>query len=1047
MPDYGEIFCDAVQEIVSKELAGLSYDFTQLCEIIDITDRDQGIYRVKTGQATFRAYSSITTYEVGDVVYVVTPNNDINQQRLIVAKKASGQQQPITYIAPFNNMTIASENLINASRGKYLVANNKDVSEVLIWSSSASDNLYAGYSRLGIQAEFKSQVNAIKGNYGIKILLYSGDRLSPVASLFLDSDDMYGNPYAYEGYYKQQKIFDISELPAFTKIEVYFYQNNNFVDKDNNNIPYLDDFGNLVSPNLFMANPEIYLGYDINDVYNKGLILYTADSVYFNDANTKRTIQWRFIRTLNNKQTELINDMSKLPGYSLYLFRYKTDIPVNIFAGANWSPILNDDGDYLQNFDKYIFTPDSSVEEYQYKAVIVYNNQPIYESNILTFKNTLDLVQAKVEKLMDSFQIYCEDNSDGIYNLYNQGNVVSKKSSATKTRKLSPKFIDSNNILTTIANVDRVKWIVPAKNTMINLKYDKDYRDLSMANLETDSQIEEYIMSLINADLDKGDSYQSYYKYKDYFYVYFIFPSKEDGSDQRISYKINSDLIPAYTNNTITCEITYENLKPIARKEFFFNTLVNENHKAVINFENGDSGFALNETGEKSQKKVILNFYDPDGNEITDYDRITWSWYKYDSVDGNENNFTQFFDIIDKDKNDNFIYLQLKEGITSVSDNYNILQAEVSYKDFNFTALLPIALYEASCEALEGPTEIVQTETGQAITNNSPYRLLDFSIDIGKKQEITYTLDSTYDKDTQEDRYKPSISEMNTLQVLSTSVSNLDALYCVNAKVNNRIYWSQPIVSISNNIANTSQGQNSIKPLNVSNDISTFSTEGNGYEIVSSTVSAGKVGDNQSYSGVVLGKVGKQGANPLFGLYGFKDNDLTFSLEEDGNATFKGTMTAGSGNIGGWIITDEGLTSPSGTLELKPAIKGGKDGIQIGSLFITEDTLIGNSGTIEGVDISATLVSLKDTDKTLQQKINEIDDALDKVEDEIFKDGAAVVDPSWQDITYISGIQYDDTTNSLTISQSKLRVLTNGASIQNLGDQIIQLPTNETNNT
>ena len=158
-------------------------------------------------------------------------------------------------------------------------------------------------------------------------------------------------------------------------------------------------------------------------------------------------------------------------------------------------------------------------------------------------------------------------------------------------------------------------------------------------------------------------------------------------------------------------------------------------------------------------------------------------------------------------------------------------------------------------------------------------------------------------------------------------------------------------------------------------------------------------------------------------------------------------MTAGSGNIGGWIITDEGLTSPSGTLELKPANRGGKDGIQIGSLFITEDTLIGDSGKIEGVDISATLVSLADTDKTLQQKINEIDDALDKVEDEIFKDGAATVDPSWQDITYISGIQYDDTTNSLTISQSKLRVLTNGASIQNLGDQIIQLPTNETNNT
>jgi hypothetical protein len=53
MPDYGEIFCDAVQEIVSKELAGLSYDLTQVCEIIDNSEKNKGIYRVQTGQAKF----------------------------------------------------------------------------------------------------------------------------------------------------------------------------------------------------------------------------------------------------------------------------------------------------------------------------------------------------------------------------------------------------------------------------------------------------------------------------------------------------------------------------------------------------------------------------------------------------------------------------------------------------------------------------------------------------------------------------------------------------------------------------------------------------------------------------------------------------------------------------------------------------------------------------------------------------------------------------------------------------------------------------------
>jgi hypothetical protein len=76
MPDYGEIFCEAVNEIVRNQLRGLSYDLTQVCQIDNIDERDKGIYWVSTDSARFKAYSQITTYGVGDTVYVVTPNND-----------------------------------------------------------------------------------------------------------------------------------------------------------------------------------------------------------------------------------------------------------------------------------------------------------------------------------------------------------------------------------------------------------------------------------------------------------------------------------------------------------------------------------------------------------------------------------------------------------------------------------------------------------------------------------------------------------------------------------------------------------------------------------------------------------------------------------------------------------------------------------------------------------------------------------------------------------------------------------------------------------
>ena len=39
--DYGEIFCNAVDEIITSKLQGLQYDITKLCIIIDDTYSNQ----------------------------------------------------------------------------------------------------------------------------------------------------------------------------------------------------------------------------------------------------------------------------------------------------------------------------------------------------------------------------------------------------------------------------------------------------------------------------------------------------------------------------------------------------------------------------------------------------------------------------------------------------------------------------------------------------------------------------------------------------------------------------------------------------------------------------------------------------------------------------------------------------------------------------------------------------------------------------------------------------------------------------------------------
>jgi hypothetical protein len=51
-------------------------------------------------------------------------------------------------------------------------------------------------------------------------------------------------------------------------------------------------------------------------------------------------------------------------------------------------------------------------------------------------------------------------------------------------------------------------------------------------------------------------------------------------------------------------------------------------YKVTLKFEDGTDGFIFSDEGKKEKKKVLLNFYDPNGIEVTDFDGVTWSWYK-----------------------------------------------------------------------------------------------------------------------------------------------------------------------------------------------------------------------------------------------------------------------------------------------------------------------------------------------------------------------------------------------------------------------------------
>ena len=193
--DYGEVICQAVDEIVRKRLEGITYDSTILCTIVDNSRKTEGIYTVSNNNTTkFDAYSNDDSYRINDNVYVQIPGGDWNEQKFILAKKKDKVEEPFIYKNPFASLVDITGNVIKTQLDSSvgLVANaepteGEDITQILLWdyqgSSVSTDTLpFSAYSRLGISASFQSWLSPScdssgnpttvnHGDYGLKLII------------------------------------------------------------------------------------------------------------------------------------------------------------------------------------------------------------------------------------------------------------------------------------------------------------------------------------------------------------------------------------------------------------------------------------------------------------------------------------------------------------------------------------------------------------------------------------------------------------------------------------------------------------------------------------------------------------------------------------------------------------------------------------------------------------------------------------------------------------------------------------------------------------
>lgn len=327
--------------------------------------------------------------------------------------------------------------------------------------------------------------------------------------LFLDNvEDFYGNTYAFDTYYSQEAIFDISEYKDYkiTQMKLYFYQGENFIDTEGNPVPFdenilkLNEFSSI-PPNIFVKDIYVCAGYGLEDYSTEEAIIFTQNSLTYNrDKQKKYNIKEIFLRWLHNygeeRGLEIVGDTytlnQLLSDYEIRWYRYKVGAPsADEYSGVYWESLytFNSTSWTLIDWDSaeeageplhIKFIADVTKASDRFKVIIIKKTtNSVIRSNILDFISEVN-VQNNIDiDTTNALMIHCSDGTNGYYYIYKKGNELIDESQAKHCRTAYVTFQeyqDSGNLNqpSFLVNGEQkkieasvIRWYFPINNTML----------------------------------------------------------------------------------------------------------------------------------------------------------------------------------------------------------------------------------------------------------------------------------------------------------------------------------------------------------------------------------------------------------------------------------------------------------------------------------------------------------------------------------------------------------------------------------------------------
>ena len=974
---------EAMDIITSKRLSALEYDKTLVCTIESVEDAKNGIYKVTDGVSHFTAYSENTEYKEKTKVYVKVPNGDMDNQKIITGKYISKEVEYISYVSPLNNFIDVTGNLIETNPSLSLQANNENKKTITIWEIPERDSegniitpcSFKGYDRIGIGGDFKTYLDSYtrSGSYGLRLDI--GERteagITKNHCFYLDSNDMYGNPYKYSTFFSQEQMYNISHIFEIISMRLVFYQKCDFFLENGTLHSVVED-----KDNIFVENLYISFGFDVSNFTEDTVIIGTNYSLTYS-TEMRPSERKAYMRWVHLKEDKFypIDESSEIPeGAIIHWYRYKIEQDrSDEIAGYFWK-------EFNPGEDKfnYVFTPDDTVADDMLKVIIeypsreyitdsIYNSDTIKslikeikrintqfnenvldglfeyidvdkineeyfkaktaaidgisEENISKVENALDEIYNTVLELRSSTKYYSSenlhfrneimmsdeaidlvqslsiqvdpDNQEGVYRLYDETNNIINSSEANKLRTLKAQYnsvvIDKKEL----DSAEEITWFIPINNTMIHEPIDgKEY------------------------NTEDGDIFIRKEECEKAGYVA-IKRLGEDTTDELIEgvhlieieqkFRIKDYYTQTASNNIIYCQVKKRGRIYEASASLLFGTSGSNGTEATFllkmyDAKGEDEVNALTISDTVMIKPELYDF----NNKRLPIDRIEYSWKE-------ENNSN----VINISKSGITCSLYFNTDTNIDKCQFYVLQAFVEYsaitdidkngnesnRKIKLSAFLPIPVRTSNdYTEIEGATKIVYDSNGcNPRYYKNPYKLYGKSLE-GKNIEWYINFNEKEKDYKAAKRYYPVIQTDGKFMPTKMYYTGLKSV-CVNAYVNNDMVWTQPLLIIQNRYASAMLNDwDGNLTINEKNDT-----------ILSAMIGAGVKNDDNTFSGIVMGDMGKVSDNfdpnnktgvGLYGLdhgaqsYGFKIDGTAFigksgsgRINFDGN---KGTITSGN---------------------------------------------------------------------------------------------------------------------------------------------------------